>query len=165
MALLPAQKRGIVLLFNACHFWMNPAQAQFGSAAVALLAGQPAAPGLFLRLVPSMLRAQLLIPILQALDVAVTLGDWRRPATVTGAGHRRGGLCLLSLAGNGLIALALRPALGRNGPFLRLFMPDTWWLATMGGSFALAWSVLRGALILLHRRGAAKPRRTPVQLP
>ena len=44
MALLPEQKKGVVLLFNACQHWMTPVLADVGSGVAALLAGdQPAA--------------------------------------------------------------------------------------------------------------------------
>ena len=49
MALLPEQKKGIVLLFNACHHWMNPVLTEVGTGALALLVGAPPRRGLLPR--------------------------------------------------------------------------------------------------------------------
>ncbi len=78
MALLPEQKQGVVLLFNACHHWMNPVLADLGNGVAALLAGEQPAPLAFTRMVPLALRGQLLIPLLQIAGVAATLRQLRR---------------------------------------------------------------------------------------
>src|SRR5215203_2672241 len=52
MTFLPEQDKGIVLLFNACHHWYNPVQAELGAGVAALLAGEQSAPGPFIRMVP-----------------------------------------------------------------------------------------------------------------
>jgi CubicO group peptidase (beta-lactamase class C family) len=62
MALLPEQKKGIVLLFNACQHWMNPVLADLGNGVAAMLCGEPHAPLPFFHVVPWALRGQLLIP-------------------------------------------------------------------------------------------------------
>jgi len=64
MALLPEQKKGVVLLFNANEHWMMPALEEFGAGVDALLAGERPAPAPipFAGMIPWALRAQLLIP-------------------------------------------------------------------------------------------------------
>lgn len=57
MALLPEQKKGVVLLFNADHHWMNPVLSDFGAGVAALLAGQQPALVPFVGLIPWILRA------------------------------------------------------------------------------------------------------------
>ncbi len=78
MALLPEQRKGVVLLFNACHHWMNPVLAEFGTDVTALLAGAQPPPLPFLGVVPWMLRGQLLIPALQMAGVVAILRQLRR---------------------------------------------------------------------------------------
>jgi hypothetical protein len=57
MALLPEQKKGVVLLFNADHHWMDPVLSDFGAGVAALLAGQQPALVPFVGLIPWILRA------------------------------------------------------------------------------------------------------------
>jgi CubicO group peptidase (beta-lactamase class C family) len=64
MALLPEQTRGVVLLVNANHHWMNPVLSTFGGGVVALLAGDQPAPLPFVGMIPWTLRGLLLIPAL-----------------------------------------------------------------------------------------------------
>jgi len=51
-----------------------------------------------------------------------------------------------------LVASALVPLAGRMSGFLRLFMPDFWWIALICGSFALVWMFVRTGLILRSAR-------------
>ena len=153
MALLPTHKKGIVLLFNACHHWMNPVLAQFGAGATALLAGESPAPGGPFALMPWVLRGQLLLPALQITGVAATmrlLWRWRRdPASRPGERHAWRRHLLLPLISNlSLSALTLRSVLSRRRNYLWLYMPDYTWLAKTCGSFALVWSLLRTGLVL-----------------
>ncbi len=151
MALLPAQKKGVVLLFNACHWWFNPVLSEFGTSVTALLAGEQYPPMAFFSLVPWMLRAQLLVPALQIADVAATLGllrRWRSEPERRPSSGAKWRAVLLPLIPNLLVALTLKPMLSKLRGFLKLYMPDTYWLAMICGSFALIWSVLRTGLIL-----------------
>lgn len=150
MALLPQQKRGVVLLFNGCQHWMNPVLTEFGTGVAALLAGEPLPRLPFLGLAPALMRSQLLLPALQAVEVVGTLRLLRRPQ----AERRWMPYLLLSLLLNLPAALTLLPLLGKRRGYLRLYMPDYAWLALVCGSFALAWSGLR-ALLLLGARGRA----------
>ncbi|HSM58965.1 MAG TPA: alpha/beta fold hydrolase, partial [Candidatus Sulfomarinibacteraceae bacterium] len=159
MALVPQQKKGIVLLFNACHHWMNPILAETGTGAAALLAGEQPAPMPFVRAMPWMLRAQLLIPVLQVAGVLVTLRRlrrWRleperRPSGKPGIAVQ----VLLPLVANLSLAGTLRPMLGKGRGYLRRYMPDYAWIAMICGGFALVWSVVRTGLVL---RALKRPR-------
>jgi hypothetical protein len=152
MALLPEQKKGVVLLFNADHHWMNPVVADFGGAVAALLASAQPPPTPFLHLIPWLLRAQLLVPALQIVDVVATLRRLRlcrlEPERRPSGGRAWGRHILLPLIPNLSVALSLFPVLGKTGGYLRLYMPDFTWIARVCGSFALVWSFLRTGLIL-----------------
>jgi CubicO group peptidase (beta-lactamase class C family) len=163
MALLPGQKKGVVLLFNACHWWFNPVFTEFGMGVAALLAGEQYSPTPFFGMVPWMLRGQLLIPAIQMLDVAATvrlLRRWRLEPVRRPSGRRKWGIhVLLPLIPNLSIALTLRPVLGKRRGFLKLFMPDFSSIATVCGSFSLVWSFLRTGLVIGALGG--RPLRTP----
>ena len=161
MAFLPEQDKGIVLLFNACHHWYNPVQAELGAGVAALLAGEQSAPGPFIRMVPWALRGQLLIPVLQIGGVVATLRllrRWRLEPEHRPSGRRARGLhVLLPLIPDLLVALTLLPVLGKRRGYLMLYMPDYSRMAMVCGSFALVWMVLRTGLVLrtLRKRAAA----------
>jgi hypothetical protein len=152
MALLPEQQKGVVLLFNADHHWMNPVVADFGGAVAALLAGAQPAPTPFFQVIPWMLRAQLLVPALQMVDVVATLRRLRRwrldPERRPRRGRKWGLYVLLPLVSNWLVALSLLPVLGKRRGYLKLYMPDFTWIARVCGSFGLVWSFMRTGLIL-----------------
>jgi CubicO group peptidase (beta-lactamase class C family) len=160
MALLPEQKKGVVLLFNACHHWMNPVQAEFGGRVAALLAGERPDPSRF-RFVPWALRGQLLIPALQIAGVVATLRRlrrWRPDPERRPSGVRAWGLqILLPLVLDLSVALTLLPLLGKRRDYLRLYMPDYSWIAMVCGSFSLVRSFLRTGSVLrtLRKRSVA----------
>jgi len=171
MALLPEQKKGLVLLFNACQHWMNGVQILFGGDVAALLAGeqpQPA-PMAFMPKIPWLLRGQLLLPALQAIGVVATLrrlrrwrqDPWARPDGRTAfATH-----VLLPLITNLSAALTLLPLLGKRRGYLMLYMPDYSWTAILCGGFSLVWSILRTGLVLRVMRKAAPGPPSTGQLP
>jgi hypothetical protein len=152
MALLPEQHKGIVLLVNACHHWMNPVLAEFGMGATALLADEQRTPVPVTGLIPWLLRAQALVPALQVAEVAATLRQlhrqWRMPARQQGGARRWVRHLLLPLIPNLLVALSLKPMLSKRRDYLRLYMPDYAFLAWVCGTFALLWSVVRTGLML-----------------
>lgn len=161
MALLPERKQGVVLLFNAGHWWYNPLQTELGMAVTALLAGERYAATPFPSIVPWMLPGQLLIPALQVADVVGTrrmLQRWRRePESRPSGGRCWWRHALLPLIPNLLAALALKPMLGARRGYVKLFMPDFSLLATVCGSFALVWSVVRTALLVTALRRSSSP--------
>lgn len=158
MALLPQQDKGIVLLFNACHFWMNPILTESGMCAAALLAGEPPPQIPFVRVMPWALRGQLLLPALQVAGVAATvrlLRRWRRnPECRPSGGRAWASHVLLPLIPNALGAFALKSMLGKTRSYLKLYMPDSFWLAMVCGSFALVWSLVRTGLVMRALRKA-----------
>ncbi len=158
VALLPEQKKGVVLLYNACHHWLNPVLADLGNGVAAMLAGESHTPLPFFHLVPWALRGQVLLPILQVLGAAATLRRLRRwrldPERRPSSGRVWGFHILLPLIPNLLVALALKSVVGKRRGYLRLYMSDWAWIAMVSGSFALGWSLLRTGLTLaaLRRR-------------
>jgi hypothetical protein len=159
MAILPEQKKGVVMLFNACHWWFNPVQAELGLAVTALLAGECYSATPFSALVPWMLPGQLLIPALQLADMVTTLRliqRWRRePERRPSGAHAWGRYVLLPLIPNLLVTLGLKPMLGARRGYWQLFMPDSSLLATACGSIALVWSSMRTGLVLRALRGSS----------
>ena len=170
MALLPEQKKGVVLLFNASHHWMSPVLAEVGTGVAALLAGDQSrpAPVPFVGTIPWMLRGLLLIPALQVAGVVATLRllrRWRLEPERRPSGGRKWGLhLLLPLIPNLLVALTLEPMLGKRRGYLMLYMPDYSWIAMVCGSFSLVWSFLRTGLVLGALRGSSSPRPFVVRL-
>jgi hypothetical protein len=158
MALLPEQKKGVVLLYNACHHWLNPVLADLGNGVAAMLAGESHTPLPFFHVVPWALRAQVLLPFLQVLGAVVTLRRLRRwrldPECRPGGGRAWGFHILLPLIPNLLVALTLKSVIGKRRGYLRLYMSDYAWIAMVSGGFALLWSFLRTGLVLgaLRRR-------------
>jgi CubicO group peptidase (beta-lactamase class C family) len=152
VGLLPEQKKGIVLLFNACHYWMTPLMGDFGGSTAALLAGKQPKPNVALRLIPWILRAQLLVPVLQMAGLVSTFRRLRRwewhPDQRPHGGWAWVRHLLIPLMPNFLLARIFGPMLVKNRAYLRIYMPDTFWLAAISGGFALTWSLVRTRLIL-----------------
>jgi CubicO group peptidase (beta-lactamase class C family) len=160
MALLPEQKKGVVLLLNACHHWMNPVQTEFGGGLAALLAGEQPATRRF-GFIPWALRAQLLIPAFQTIGVVATLRRlhrWRLDPGRRPEGTRNRDLhVLLPLIPDLSLALTLLPMMGRRRGYLKLYMPDYSWISEVCGTSSLAWGFLRTGLVLwtLRKRRVA----------
>jgi hypothetical protein len=151
MALLPDQKKGVVLLLNADHFMMNPVLAEVGQGLALLLAGEKPDP-IQLGFIPWMMRSLLLIPLLQIIGVVTTMRFRCRmqldPSNETVVGRLLGRHVLLPLIPNLLIALTLIPMLGPLRGFWTLFMPDYSWIALICGGFAGIWAILRTWLVI-----------------
>lgn len=151
MALIPEQKKGLVLLFNANHAMMKITLDELGMGAAKRLAGEPSSIGV-LGLAPWAMRGMLLIPILQIAGVLATLrllGRLRaNPALRPARGRIWRQHILLPLIPNLLAALTLIPMLSKMRGWVRLFMPDYSWIALVCGSFSLVWCFLRPVLIL-----------------
>lgn len=152
MALLPEQKKGVILLFNACHHWMNPVLTEVGMGVTALLAGDQPPQLPFVGMIPWILRGQLLIPAFQIASIIATLRllhRWRLdPGGRPNGGWKWGLHVLLPLIPNLLAVLTLLSMLGKRRGYLKLYMPDYSWIAMICGSLALVWSFLRTGLVL-----------------
>jgi len=152
MALIPEQKRGVVILLNADPYGLPPILEEVGMGVTALLAGQPPAP-IELDFIQWVMRLLPLIPLLQVAGVITTLGFMRRwqsdPARRQSLGRMWRQHILLPLIPN--LTLAAILVYLRSGGLIRylhLFNPDLAWIARISGSFALGWSFLRTGLIL-----------------
>lgn len=151
MGIVPSQKKGIVLLFNANHAMTKLTFDEFGLGAAERLAGEIPTPTRF-GFAPWAMRSLLLIPIFQIAGVIFTfrqISRWHanpvcRP-TSKGLWWRH---ILLPLIPNLLAAFPLIPMAGKMRGFISLFMPDYSWIALISGSFAGFWSFLRTVLIL-----------------
>jgi CubicO group peptidase (beta-lactamase class C family) len=159
MALVPEQKKGMVLLFNANHAMMKMTFDEVGMGAARRLAGQPSATPVF-GAAPWAMRAMLLIPIIQILGVTATLLLLRRwhqnPERRPNRGRMWRQHILLPLIPNLLAALTLIPMLSKMRGFMKLFAPDYSWIAMVCGTFALVWSFLRTGLILRAFRRSSR---------
>jgi CubicO group peptidase (beta-lactamase class C family) len=160
MALLPEQKKGVVLLFNTYGYLMTPALTEIGAGVEMLLAGDQPAPTQF-GFMPWVQRALLLIPLLQIVGVVATLRQlrrWRQDPLNRPRGGRTWGLyILLPVILNLLVILTLIPLLSATRGFWIFFMPDFSWIAIICGSFAGVWTCLRTGLVLRELNKSASP--------
>jgi CubicO group peptidase (beta-lactamase class C family) len=162
MAILPEQKKSLVLLVNANHFLMNLALTEVGMGAVMLFAGARPDPARLGVILPWALRGLLLIPALQIIGVAATLlrlRRWRRQPNSHPSRRRKWVFhILLPMIPNLLVAatpIALLASSLRG--FLLLLAPDISWIARICGSFAGIWIFLRTGLILRTLRKDQSP--------
>lgn len=151
MALLPDQQKGVVLLINANHLTMTLPLIEVGVGVSTLLAGNQPEPTRF-GAIPWVLRALLLIPVLQIVGVAATgrlLRRWRQDRTNRPGSRRKWMLyVLLSQIPHLLVAPILLILLGTGTlGLVLLFMPDVSWMAVTFGSFALIWMFVGTGLI------------------
>jgi CubicO group peptidase (beta-lactamase class C family) len=152
MALVPQQKKGLVLLLNADPYGMPPVLEEVGMGATALLAGQQPAP-IQLDFLKWIMRCLPLIPLLQVTGFFATLrllGHWRQhPAARPSPGSVWGRHILLPLIPN--LSLAAFLAYVRSSGllvFMDLFLPDIAWVTRICGIFAGIWAFVRTVLML-----------------
>ena len=156
MALVPGQKKGLVLLFNADPYGLPIVTEEIGMGVTALLAGQEPDP-IKLDFIQWIMRLLPLIPLLQVVGVVATLRmlqRWeRKPGLYPGTGHLWGRHILLPLIPN-LSLSAMLFFLQSSGMirFLQLFMPDLALVAKISGVFATIWVSLRTGLMLQFLR-------------
>jgi CubicO group peptidase (beta-lactamase class C family) len=152
MALVPEQKRGLVVLFNADPYGLPMITEEIGMGMTALLGGQQPPP-IRLDFIQWIMRLLPLIPLLQVAGVLATqrrLSQWRGdPATRPQGGRLWFRHILLPLIPN-LSLAAILAYLRSSGliRFMDLFMPDLAWTARMSGGCAGLWAVLRTGLLL-----------------
>ena len=128
MAILPDHGKGVVLLINACHHWMDPALTTFGNGVAALLAGEQPLPCPRSRPFPGCCAACCSSRPCRSPTSwprgggcaagAQDPGSRPRSAAVAGTAHPA------PLVPNLLTALALKPVLGKRRGYLKLYMPD-----------------------------------------
>jgi CubicO group peptidase (beta-lactamase class C family) len=152
MAILPEQKKGVVLLVNADHWGLPFVLPEVGDGVAALLAGEQPPP-IRLGFLPWVMRALPLIPLVQMVGVLATLRllrRWRQnPALGPGGGRLWGQHILPPLIPN-LSLAAILAYLQSSGllRYMHLYMPDLSWIIRISGGFAGLWAVLRIGLIL-----------------
>ena len=152
MAIIPEQKKGLVILFNADPYGLPPITEEIGMGATALLADLQPAP-IRLNFIQWIMRLLPLIPLLQIVNVFTTLRllhRWQHnPASLPSIRHLWRHNILLPLIPNISLA-AILVYLRSNGllRFMSLFMPDLSWIARISGGFAGIWTILRTGLIL-----------------
>ncbi len=156
MALIPEQKKGVVMLLNSDPTALPPVLMEVGLRVAALLAGQQPAP-IRLGFIPWAMRALPLIPLLQMVGVVSTLGMLRRwhrePALRPSLGRIWALHILAPLIPNlSLAALAIYLRIGSPLDYLKFFNPDVYWTALLCGGFAGIWAFLRTGLILRSLR-------------
>jgi CubicO group peptidase (beta-lactamase class C family) len=154
MAIIPEQKKGLVLLLNANNAMLKMTLDEMGQGAAERLAGEVPSPTHF-DAAPWIMRGLLLIPALQLIDVVATLRQLRRWRRDPQSRPRRGlwmRHILLPLVPNLLAALTLLPMLTYLRGFITVFMPDYSWIARISGGFAIGWSFLRTHLFLRAMR-------------
>jgi len=152
MALLPDQKRGMVLLMNANELLIDFAwKLSIGPSVASLLAGVPPKP-IPWSLVTWVRRAFLIIPVLQILGVFLdlrTVRRWRRDASRRPTpAHRWTHIVLPAIPNLVLVYPALRLLTSGVLKMWLYFLGDLSWLALICGGFAGIWSFLRTVLIL-----------------
>ena len=116
---------------------MQITMSEVGAGMTRLLAGSPAAP-IRLGAIPWAQRGLLLVPALQIVEVALTLGlirGWRKDQQRRpNPGQVWGRHILLPLIPHLLVSLTLIPMLGKIRGFLMLFAPDFSWIARISGA-------------------------------
>jgi CubicO group peptidase (beta-lactamase class C family) len=153
MAIVPEQKKGVVLLINANQMMMDLAQWEFGAEVAKLLAGERSVPNRSGAIIPWALRSLPLIPALQTVGVAVTLRRLRRwqqdPNSHPSGGRKWGRYILLPLIPDLLVTLPLVGLLWSDTlDVMLLYMPDVSSIALVCGSFALVWMFVRTGLVV-----------------
>jgi CubicO group peptidase (beta-lactamase class C family) len=156
MAILPKQKKGVVLLINSDHYGLPIILPEVGDGVVAMLAGQQPPP-IRLGFIPWLMRALPCIPLLQIAGIFNTLGmirRWNQERTPRPSGGRVWMQhILLSLIPN-LSLVVLLGYLRTSGliRYLHLYNPDIAWIARFSGRLAGIWIFLRTRLILRNLR-------------
>ncbi len=150
-ALIPEQMKGFALLFNANHAMLKLTFDEFGLGVAQRLAGEVPAKAHFGG-ARWLMRGLVLIPLLQALAIALTLKRFRRwqsePATQPSTRRFWTQHILLPLIPDALLALSLLPLLGKMRGWMELFMPDFSQIARLNGGLAVVWAVLRTRMAL-----------------
>jgi CubicO group peptidase (beta-lactamase class C family) len=157
MALVPAQKAGVVLLVNSDHYGLPFVLPEVVGAGVAALLAGDEPPVVKLDFLPWTMRALPLIPLLQLAGVLMTLRlmrRWRRDPSLRPDRGRLWGQHILPPLLPNLSLVAILAFLWSGGllRYLHLYMPDLSWIVRLSGAFAALWAVLRTGLVLCAGR-------------
>jgi CubicO group peptidase (beta-lactamase class C family) len=152
MALIPEQRKAMVMIFNADPYGLPFITDEIGMGATSILAGQQPPP-IKLDFIQWVMRLLPLIPLLQVVGVSATLGllqKWERePALRPNDGRVLKQHMLLPLVPN-LALAAILVYLRSSGliRYLHYFNPDLAWIARISGGFAVIWALMRTGLLL-----------------
>lgn len=150
--IIPDQKRGIVILFNADPYGLPPVIGEIAIGALSLLAGLQPAP-IKLNFIQWIMRCLPLIPLLQILGVLNTFGRLRHwnlePLSIPTWGQAWTQNILFPLIPN-LVLAGFLVYLNRSKliKFMRLFVPDLALIANISGWFVGIWVFLRTGLLI-----------------
>lgn len=152
MAILPEQKKGVVLLINSDHYGLPVILPEVGDGVAALLVGQQPPP-IRLGFIPWIMRALPLIPLLQIAGIFNTLcmiRRWNQEQTPRPSGGRVWMQHILLPLIPNLSLVAILATLRSSGliRYLYLYNPDIAWIARFSGKLAGIWGLLHTWLIL-----------------
>ena len=152
MALLPDQQRGIVLLFNADQHMYTYALLELGNNVAAMLAGGTPAQNEWLVL-PWVLRALLLLPVVQIICILITLRkvkSWRLDFSKKPNSVKMWLLYILLPTILNLVVVAIATGLLVSGlfKFSLLYMGDLAGVILLSAAIAFVWIIIRIPLIL-----------------
>jgi CubicO group peptidase (beta-lactamase class C family) len=152
MAIVPEQKKGMVMLLNADPYGLPFVLEEVGMGVTSLLAGQQPAP-IRLDFIQWIMRLLPLIPLLQVVGVVATLRflhRWKTDPTFRPSQGRMWRQHILLPFVPNLLPAAILVYLWTTSllRFMHLFMPDLAWIARISGGFASVWAILRTGLIL-----------------
>jgi len=156
MAIIPEQKKGVVMLANSDQWGFPLILMEVGDGVAALLAGkQP--PPIKLGFFPWVMRALLLVPFLQMMGILSTLRRfryWQQEPTGTPVSGRKLKLQLIFRLIPNFMFVAFQNYLRSTGilGYMKLYMPDTCLVIRASGGLAGIWALLRIGLNLRFLR-------------
>lgn len=158
MALIPEQRKGLIVLFNADPYGLPPVTEEIGSNLIALLAGRQPAP-IKLDFIQWVMRLVPLIPLLQLAGVIITLRSlprWRQDPPL----HLKWGRHILLPLIPNLSLMSILIYFWSSGVLshLHYFNPDLAWIARLSGGFGGIWVLLRTGLVLWAAKTFSSPR-------
>jgi CubicO group peptidase (beta-lactamase class C family) len=156
MALVPEQKKGIIMLFNADPYGLPFVIGEVGENTTAILAGMQPGP-IKLDFIQWIMRLLPLIPLFQVAGVFATLRSLRlwNQDPAHHPGHRRMIFHHILLPSIPNLSLAgILVYLQSNGllKYLHAYNPDLAWIARISGGFAAIWVSLRTGLMIQFLR-------------
>lgn len=149
-AIIPQQRKGIILLYNANHAMMKMTFDEFGMGAAERLAGvvpsRTTVSG-----APWLMRSLALVPILQVIGFIFSCSQLilhkSNNRIYSQNGKNYGKVSWLFELPNLIAAMMLIPMFTKMRGWIDLFMPDFSLIARFYGGFAVAWTFLRVVII------------------
>ena len=160
MALIPGQKKGLILLFNVNHPLMKLTFDEMGTHATRILTGMPPAPSR-LGFMPWVMRCMplfFMIPVYDAFITSRFLYLWDRGLVKFPCNREffRQHI-LLPLIPNFAVLSAFISTLGKNRGWMNVFMPDFTYGAKVSGYLDMFWLIFRNFLLFIFYNKYLKP--------